>query len=101
MEYIIGFLCVCICVMAVMWVRQALHSGRVVDALLKERRELKRELCNRPLTSKVEEMVRTARITGLDEGYKAGFADGKAVARRAVARAASQQALASFDKLVK
>jgi hypothetical protein len=87
--------------MAIMWVRQSLHSERVVDALLKERRELKRELCNRPLTSKVEEMVRNARIHGLDEGYKAGFSDGKAVARRAVARAASQQALASFDKLVK
>lgn len=101
MEYVAIGLGIVIVGMAVMWVRQSLHSGRVVDALLKERKELKRELCNRPLISKVEEMMRTARIQALDEGYRAGFADGKAVARRAVARAASQQALANFDKLVK
>jgi hypothetical protein len=100
-EYVVIVLGIAMAVMAVMWIRQSLHSGRVVDALLKERKELKRELCNRPLASKVEEMMRTARIQGLDEGYRAGFADGKAVARRAVARAASQQALANFDKLVK
>jgi hypothetical protein len=77
------------------------NSVAVVERLLKERLELRRELTARPLASKVEEMLHSARLRGLHDGYQAGFADGKATARRAVARSASQIALANFDKLVK
>ena len=77
------------------------NSVAVVDRLLKERSELRRELTARPLASKVDEIVRETRLRGLHDGYQAGFADGKATARRAVARIASQSAVASFDKLVK
>jgi hypothetical protein len=77
------------------------NSVAVVDKLLKERIELRRELTNRPLASKVDEIVNATRLRGLHDGYQSGFADGKATARRAVARSASQIALANFDKVVK
>jgi hypothetical protein len=77
------------------------NATAVVEKLLKERIELRRELTARPLASKVDEIVNTTRLRGLHDGYQAGFADGKATARRAVARSASQIALANFDKLVK
>jgi len=77
------------------------NAVEVVDKLLKERIELRRELTARPLASKVDEIVNATRLRGLHDGYQSGFADGKATARRAVARSASQIALANFDKLVK
>jgi len=101
MEYAVVALIVANLITLVGWWLSNRNSVAVVDTLLRERIELRRELTARPLASKVEEIVRETRLRGLHDGYQSGFADGKATARRAVARSASQIALANFDKLVK
>jgi hypothetical protein len=101
MEYAVVALVVANLITLGAWWFSNRNAVKVVDVLLKERIELRRELTARPLASKVEEIVRETRLRGLHDGYQSGFADGKATARRAVARSASQIALANFDKLVK
>lgn len=101
MEYVVIVLVVANVITLIGWWLSNRNSVAVVEQLLKQRVELRRELTARPLASKVDEIVRETRLRGLHDGYQSGFADGKATARRAVARSASQIALANFDKLVK
>ena len=101
MEYVVIALVLANVLTLLGWWLSNRNSVVAVEALLKQRTELRRELTVRPLASKVEEVVRETRLRSLHEGYQGGFADGKASARRAVARSASQIALANFDKLVK
>jgi len=101
MEYAVVALIVANLITLGAWWLSNRNATKVVDALLKERIELRRELTARPLASKVDEIVNTTRLRALHDGYQAGYNDGKATARRAVARSASQTALANFDKVVK
>lgn len=101
MEYAVIALILANVITLLAWWLSHRNATAVVEKLLKERTELRRELTARPLASTLEGMVHTARLHGLHDGYQAGYNDGKATARRAVARSASQIALANFDKLVK
>ncbi len=101
MEYVLITLVLANVITLGAWWLADRNSVNIVETLLKEQTELQRELTNRPSLPELNELIRQARVHALHEGYQAGFSDGKIVARRAVAKSASQTALASYDKLVK
>jgi flagellar biosynthesis/type III secretory pathway protein FliH len=68
--------------------------------LLEQRRELKRELTQRPLHSQMsalQQRVHDARIEGVKEGLKQGYATGYAHGKNA-AREATRKAFRELDK---
>lgn len=83
-----------------LWVRDHMHQDKVIDELLKQRRELKRELTQRPLHSQMttlQQRVHDARIEGVKEGLKQGYATGFAHGKTA-AREATRKAFRELDK---
>jgi flagellar biosynthesis/type III secretory pathway protein FliH len=84
----------------VLWLRDHLHQSKIIETLLEQRRELKRELTQRPLHSQMtalQQRVHDARIEGVKEGLKQGYTTGFAHGKTA-AREATRKAFRELDK---